>query len=130
MKKEVNNNLIFLILKTAITELVTVLLFISIFAAVMYFANIDKSLSPVFGTIAVSIGALVASFFTAKKVGCKGYLTGFIIGISTFIIVLIVSLIIDDGGITINTLFHFIIYVLSSLIGGITGVNKKGKKYI
>ena len=60
-----------------------------------------------------------------------GVYIGFIIGISTFLIITIISLIINDTALSINTLFHFIIIVLSSLIGGIFGVNKdKNKKII
>jgi len=132
MKKDVNKNtnLLFFILKTAIIEIVTILLSTMIFALVMYFAKLDKSVAPVLGTISVAIGSFFASFLAAKKLGCKGYLTGIITGGVTFLFVLIVSLIIDNGGVTINTIFHFIIFMLSSLIGGIMGVNKKGEKYI
>ena len=52
-------------------------------------------------------------------------------GIVTFAVVTLVSLIVDDGGFTQNTIFHFVIIMLASLIGAILGVNKtSNKKYI
>ena len=100
------------------------------FAALMFFAELDKNLSTVLATVSVAIGTLVASFYAAKKIGSRGYLTGLSVGGATFIIITLISLVIDGGSITFNTLFHFIIIMLSALIGGICGVNKKANKYI
>ena len=71
----------------------------------------------------------VTSFITAKKTGEKGYLTGIIIGSVVFIVITLFSLIMGNN-LSLNTLFHFIIIMLSSIVGGIMGVNKKSKKYI
>ena len=132
MKKEteIKKNLTSLCLKTAFLEISVSFIFIVMFSAVMYLFNLNKVLSTIFATVSVSFGALIASFFTAKKLQNKGYLIGGAVGISTFIIITLISFVMDDGGITFNTLFHFIIIMLSSLIGGICGVNKQGKKYI
>jgi len=132
MKKEVNGNrdLLTLALKTAISEITVTAALILIFSAAMYFFNLSNDLSPVLATVSIAFGVLVASFYAAKKVGNKGYLVGLTVGGITFLIVLLISLVVDSGGFTINTLFHFVIMMLSALIGGISGVNKKGKKYI
>lgn len=117
-------------LVTAIIQIAVILLSISIFALIMNFAEIDYKYSPVFGSISMGLSALAGSFYLAKAKGNKGYLTGLIIGGITFFIVTLVGMIINDGGITINTLFHFIIIILAAITGGITGVNKNSKKYI
>ncbi len=132
MKNEINKNgkISILIIKTFIIQAIITFAFIIIFAGIMYFAELNKNLSPLLATISLSIGTLVAAFYAAGKIGIKGYLTGFIVGITTFIILTMISLIVDEGGITVNTLFHFIIIMLSALIGGVMGVNKKPKKYI
>lgn len=132
MKKDVNSkkNLTKLILKTGLIQIVLSVFFISIFACAMYFLELDKSFSVIFATISIALSSLISSFFASKEVGNKGYITGLMIGIITFIIITLISFIIDEGNVTINTLFHFIIILLSSMIGGILGVNKRAKKYI
>ena len=81
-------------------------------------------------TISVAIGAFATAYSAAKKVGKKGILVGSQVGGVIFGIITVISLFIDKGGITVNTLFHFIITMLASLIGGILGVNKGStKKY-
>ena len=101
-----------------------------IFAAVLLFLNIDRAYAVPFATISVALGSFIASRKTAKKIGDKGYITGLIIGAVVFAVITALSLILGNS-LSLNTLFHFIIIMLSSIVGGITGVNTdKHKKYI
>lgn len=110
---------------------ITALVFIALFALVMYLSGAAFKYAPVFATLSVGAGCFAAAFFTAKRQGKRGLLVGAVIGGITFILITLISLIINSGGVTLNTLFHFIILMLSSLIGGIAGVNKgKSHKYI
>ena len=115
---------------TAIIEIAVTLLAVSLFSIVMNSVDIDYKYSPVFGSVSVALGCLIASYFLSNKMKNKGYLIGATIGVITFIVITLIGLIINQGGIGINTLFHLVIIMLSSIIGGILGVNKKGKKYI
>ncbi len=115
---------------TVLLQIAVTLIAISVFAVIINLANIDYKYSPVFGSVAVSIGSFVSAYLLSGRKKSKGYIWGLLVGIITFVIVTLIGLIINDNGITINTLFHLIIILLSALIGGITGVNKKGKKYI
>lgn len=115
---------------TAIIEIAVTLLAVSLFSIVMNSVDIDYKYSPVFGSVSVALGCLIASYFLSNKKKNKGYLIGATIGVITFIVITLIGLIINQGGIGINTLFHLVIIMLSSVIGGILGVNKKGKKYI
>lgn len=100
------------------------------FAAILLFLNLDRTYAAPFATISVAVGSFVASRITAKKIGDRGYLVGLIIGLTVFCVITALSLILGNN-LTINTLFHFVIIVLSSLVGGIMGVNAdKNKKYI
>lgn len=119
-----------IIIKSVIIFIISTTVFIGIFAALMYFLELDKNYSMIFATLSVAFGCFITSFFASGKIGSKGYITGLIIGFSIFIIITLISMIIDKGKITSNTLFHFLIFILSSLIGGVMGVNKKPKKYI
>lgn len=106
-------------------------IFILIFATVMYLIEGGYQYSPLFATISAAMGTLVASMYMGKKIGQKGLVTGGIIGCVTFFLITLISLILDSSALGINTLFRFIIIMLSSLIGGVVGVNRKvNEKYI
>ena len=109
--------------------LVVTLVSMLTFAAVLLFFDVNRAFAVPFATISVAVGSFFASKINAKKIGDKGYLVGSIIGIIVFILITIVSLIFGNG-LTLNTLFHFVIIILSSVAGGISGVNVRQKKYI
>ena len=101
-----------------------------LFSALLLFFNIDRAYATPFSTISVSGGCYIASYYVAKKLESKGYLYGIIIGAAVFVLITLISLIFGNN-FSINTLFHFIIIIISSIIGGIMGVNfKKRIKYI
>ncbi len=114
----------------AVLGVFSTLIAMLIFAAVLLFFNIDRAYAVPFATISIAVGSFIASRITAKKIGERGYLTGLIIGVVVFLIITVLALIMGNS-LSLNTLFHFIIIMLSSLVGGITGVNAKmQKKYI
>ena len=82
-------------------------IFMAVFAAAMYFFELDKNLSSLFATLSVAAGSLFTAYYVSGKIGSKGYLNGLAIGGIIFIIITLISLIVDQGGITVNTLFHF-----------------------
>lgn len=101
-----------------------------IFAAVLLLFNIDRAYATPFATISLAVGSFIASRYTAKKIGDKGYLIGIIIGAVLFVFITALSLIVGNS-LSLNTFFHFVIIMLSSIVGGIMGVNKdKHKKFI
>ena len=133
MFKDISKNSLKLsiIIKTVLMGLMFTLIPMVVFALLMYSLQIKYEYSSLFGTLSVAIGLFVSSFLTAKKKAKNGMVTGLIIGVIAFLLVFVISLILNGGGITYNTLFHLIIFVLSSVIGGILGVNKAvNKKYI
>lgn len=104
---------------------------ILLFAVVMYLIGGGYEYSPLFATISTAMGTLFASMYLARKVGKKGLLIGGAVGITVFILIVIIALIFNNTSMGVNTLFRFIIIMLSSLIGGVIGVNKNtNPKYI
>ena len=128
MKADKNKIISYLI--TLAIQTIIILFTISIFSIVINLAEIDYKYSPIFASVSAGLSALVGAFYLAKRKGNKGYLTGIIIGGITFLIITLIGMLLNDGGITLNTLFHFIIIQLASITGGIMGVNKNSKKYI
>lgn len=105
--------------------------FIFLFALAMYLLEGGQKFSPLFATVSLALGTLFASMYLARKSGKKGLLTGAVVGIIVFALIVLISLIANKTQISINTLFRFIIIMLSSLIGGVIGVNKgNNQKYI
>ncbi len=131
MKKTTDNSTALLYIKTFLIFAVVTLLSVFMFGIVLFFLEKGYEYSSVLGTVAVAFGAFAAAFYLSKKKEKKGMLLGFVVGILTFLAVTLVSLLVDDGGVTLNTLFKFFIITLSSLIGGVMGVNKKeNRNYI
>ena len=102
-----------------------------IFAVLMLVFEVDRRFAVPFSTVSIALGTFFAALFAARRIGDKGYLIGLIVGGLTFAVITLVSLFLSKNGLSYNTLFHFVIMLLSSLIGGIWGVNrKKTQKYI
>lgn len=120
-----------IILKAVIIGVVLTLGVMLALSAVMLIFDVSSSLAVPFATVSVAVGSFGAAFYSARKIGSRGYLIGLICGFITFAVVFLLSLAMSMGGITQNTLFHLIIILISSLIGGILGINfKTDKKYI
>lgn len=118
-------------IKGALIGVAVTLIFMCLFAAIILFCNIDRGYSVPFATVSLALGSFTAAYIVSKESERRGYLIGTLVGLVSFAVVTIISLIINRNGLTMNTLFHFIIIVLASAIGGILGVNKgKSKKYI
>ncbi len=118
------------IIKTAIILIAVSLVFIFVFAVIMYLIEGGYEFSPLFATISVAIGCLAASYSLSKSIGKKGFLLGAAVGGVTFLLITLIALLVNSSGIGVNTLFRLIIIMLASIIGGIIGVNRKQEKYI
>lgn len=106
------------------------IVFLMIFSGIILAFGISRNFAKVFATISVALGSMVSSYFSSRKIGKKGYITGFLNGLIFFLVVTFIALAANKGALSSNTLFRMIIVFLSSLIGGIAGVNKREKKYI
>ena len=102
--------------------------FIALFAVAMMLINIDRMYAPLFATLSVSGGAFISALYVAKRLNARGIISGLLTGLVYFVLITAVSLAVDSSGIGLNTLFHFIIILLSASIGGILGNNKKDGK--
>lgn len=129
-RKEAFKDKYMIYLKGIVAGLVVTAAFVVLFSLLMLVLDLNYRFAAPFATVSVAAGSFIAAYITSKSIGSKGYLVGAAVGIIVFLIVTVVALIVNKSGVTNNTLFHFIIITLSSVLGGIMGVNKKGKKYI
>ena len=125
------NTLLKTILVSSIIGAVGTVLLLLIFAAVIVLFQLDRAYCAPLSTVSIAIGGMLSSYYCGRKVSKNGYLIGLLNGAAVFVLVLLISFIVSDWKISLNTLFHLIIILTSSTAGGIFGVNKKSsKKYI
>ena len=67
----------------------------------------------------------VLSFINAHKIGKKGLLEGLFIGLLFILLMFIIKIILFDNKLYISTMIYYIILIVTSLLGGMVGVNKK-----
>ena len=126
---KVNKKAVFL--KGTIIGIISAFAAMALFSALLLFLNLDRAYSVPFATISVAVGIFLASYYTAKKIGDKGYLIGIITSVTVFLFITVLSFALGKPSLNINTLFHLIIMLLSGTVGGIMGVNSdKKQRYI
>lgn len=105
-------------------------LMLLIIAAIMVLLNIGSNYSSVLSSIAVALGGFIGSYFAARKNGSKGLINGAAVAVVMYIIISVVALFVNQGGLTLMSLIRGVILLLASCIGGITAVNKQQKRKI
>ncbi len=120
-----------LIVKVVLVCLFSSAVSIFLFACGMYFLEGGFEYSPLFANISVAIGCFLASFFWGMKSQKNGILIGLLVGGASFVILTMITLLVNKGAVSINILLRLVIFVLSSMIGSIIGVNHNTQqKYI
>lgn len=75
-------------------------------------------------TAFTALSAIAAGFTAGKILGKNGLLIGALCGIGLFFIILLGSLTVTRGSLTLSTLIKLITLIAAGAIGGIWGVNK------
>ena len=115
-----------MVLTAFLIEVAVSLVFLLIFAAGMALLQGGSAFAPLFATLSVSAGAFAASFALARKAEKNGWLYGLATGGITFVLLIVIGLAVGEGGVTLTSLFRFVILLLCALIGGVLGVGKAG----
>ena len=131
LKDKLAQNKSGLIISGVVIGIAVTLVAMLLFSFLILAFDLDDGFSAPFATLSLAFGTFAAAFYTARRIGSRGYLVGLTVGIISFLAVLLISLFVSKQSIGSNTVFHLIIIVISSLIGGILGVNfKRDKKYL
>ena len=128
MKKEIKGGRVAVYIISILLGFLITFVFMLAFAAVTVAADLPDSFAAPFASLASAAGSLAAAFIASKKLRQNGLLNGIIVGGAIFLVTVTLALIIGDGGLTLNTLFNFIILILSGLIGGVAGLSQKREK--
>ena len=120
-----------LIIKAILVFLLSSVIAVFLFAIGMYFLEGGFQYSPLFATISVAVGCLLASLYLGIKKQKNGILIGLLVGGIVFIILTLITLLVNKGAVSVHILLRLIILILSSMIGAIIGVNRNSQqKYI
>lgn len=76
------------------------------------------------------LGGLFGGYISARIIKARGILWGGVCGLMLFFIILIAGMSTSDSTLTVSTLFKLLSLLISGIIGGIKGVNRKEKIHI
>lgn len=109
--------------------------FISIFLIIELMLSFIMSLLNLFGissgitTIILLVSNIILFFilnyFNALKMRKKGFLEGIILGLIFIILMFLIKIILFDSKANIATFIYYLILFITSIFGGMFGVNKK-----
>ena len=123
---ENNSNSIVGILKGSIISIVATMVFLSIFAAILAYTNINENTMPTVIIIATALSILIGSEISTSKIKKNGILNGVLVGIIYILMLYIISSTITGNfGLNNYSIIMMATSVLIGGIGGIIGVNRK-----
>lgn len=76
------------------------------------------------------LGGLFGGYISARIIKARGIIWGGVCGLMLFFIILIAGMSTSDSTLTVSTLFKLLSLLISGIIGGIKGVNRKEKIHI
>lgn len=116
-----------LAVSTAVSILCS-LIFMLISAVAVTNLNASENTTLVLSIVSMSIGAFFGGIVCAKIYKKKGFLMGGLNGVVFFLLITVISLAVSSAPITVISLFKLILFIISSVIGGIVGVNTSRKR--
>ncbi len=112
----------------SIVGIIVIALSLLLAASLCLAADVGDNMSSAISGICAGLGCFTAGFVSAKKIGSSGLINGGICGVIIYLLILFLSLFISKSGFSLVTVLHSAIAVISSLAGGIIGVNSAGKR--
>ena len=123
---ENNSSKLVKILKGSAISILTTLVFLIIFAALLTYTNINENAMPTVIIIVTALSILIGSEISASMIKKNGILNGTLVGIIYIVLLYLISSVVTRN-FSLNK--YSIIMIATSIIiggiGGIIGVNKK-----
>lgn len=114
---------------SALYGMVATLFCLVAFSLVMTYVDLPQGIVSALANISLCLGSYFAGFISAKKSRRHGIAIGAASGLAVFLIALLIHIIFVHNGITNAIFSKFAMIMVCSIIGGIIGVNSKGKNY-
>lgn len=128
--KSSNSKIIKPTLIGVLVSIVSSLIMLVIFAVALTNLSLPDSAVLVLSLISMGIGAFAGGIAAAKIYKERGFVIGAINGAAFYMLSTLVSLAVNPEALTIISLIKLIIFILSSTLGGILGVNLTHKNKI
>ena len=112
-----------IILKNSLKMYLVLLIYLLLISIIYYFEILNYKVINIISYILVILLFLILGIKVSKKIKSKGYLNGFIAGLTNISIFILLSIIFNK--ISLNSVIYYSILILSSVIGGIIGAQEK-----
>lgn len=130
MKVENNietNNVIQIVKGIGISIIITLIL-LFVFSLLLTYTNISENTIPAVVIVITGISILIGSSIINLKIKKNGIINGAIIGGSYILILYVISSILSGSyALTVPAIIMIIVGLVTGMLGGIIGVNLKGK---
>lgn len=123
---ENNSNSVVRILKGSIISIITTLILLIIFSAMLTYININENTIPTVIIICTALSILIGSQIATSKIKKNGILNGALVGIIYIAFLYIISSCITKNFSLNNySIIMMLVSILIGGVGGIIGVNRK-----
>lgn len=109
--------------------IVVILICLIIFSLFMTKFDAPEPMVSVMSSLALCVGAYVGGYIAAKRKRQNGMIIGILTGIFIYCIIFFAGVIFAKNSISFSFLTKLIMTLICAAIGGVFGVNSKGKRY-
>ena len=109
--------------------IVVILICLLIFSLFMTKFDAPEPMVSVMSSLALCVGASVGGYIAAKRRRQNGMIIGILTGIFIYCVIFFAGVIFAKNSITFSFLTKLIMTLICAAIGGVFGVNSKGKRY-
>ncbi len=114
---------------SSIVGIILILLCLIIFSYVMTKIDVSDELTSVMSSLAICIGAYTGGYIASKRRRRNGLVLGALTGLIIFFIIFFAGIFFAKSSISFGFVSKLIMTVICAAVGGIIGVNSKGKRY-
>lgn len=100
-------------------------LMLTFITSLLNLLGVNSGITAVILLIGNIILFFVLSFINATKTPKRGFLEGLIVGATFILVMFFIKLILLSNSFKISTLIYYAILLISSILGGMFGINKK-----
>ena len=111
-------------LKSSLSFFIVFIIYLLLVTLLSYFDILSFKSVSVISYVFIVLFFLLSGFKLARNTSKRGYLSGFLIGLLLVIVMMILSLVLGSG-IKLKALIYYGTLILSSVIGGMIGINVK-----
>ncbi len=105
-------------------------LMIFLFAFILTACDLSADFASPLSSLALGLGGAVGSFYSAKRIGEKGYLWGLALALILFCFNMLISFILNGAGFSSFAAIRLVVVLIMSMLGGILGINKKSRSLV